>query len=208
MTLFLKDDPIIANDLKLLLKDDKAFAPYNINPDNILWPRFESGVKGLVRILIGQQISFKAVDALWLKLNQARGKTDILEFLKSQSEEALKSYGFSRQKQTYLHALIGAIDNGFNVDDLNDQSETNIIKAITSLKGFGVWSAQIYLLFSLRRRDVLPDNDLVIDKALQHIFNLENRPNQVQRARLSHLWSGRKTAATLILWHLQIYHFQ
>ncbi len=206
MTKFLKDIPQINNDLNQLIQNDDVFKKFEINIDDIQWPIFENGFEGLVRILQSQQISFKGAGTLWLKL-----KKDLKDItpqnLSHLNEDELKKYGFSRQKQSYLTHLIEQ-ENKVNFDVISIHSNKEIIKLITSIKGFGIWSAQIYLIFCLYRSDVILQKDLVIDNALINLFDLKVRPKPDEVLMISKQWKGYETAAMLILWQLQIYYFK
>lgn len=206
MTIFLKDIPLINNDLNHLIKNDDVFKQFVINIDDIQWPIFENGFEGLVRILQSQQISFKGAGTLWQKL-----KDNLEEItpqtLKDLSEDELKKYGFSRQKQSYLAHLIQN-NNKIDFDNLNSLSNTQIIKLITSIKGFGIWSAQIFLIFCLYRPTIILQKDLVIDHALMNLFTLKKRPTPDEVINFAKQWEEYETAAMLILWQLQIYHFK
>ena len=85
--------------------------------------------------------------------------------------------------------------------DLPVLEDQEAIKTITALRGFGVWSAEIYLMFSLQRRDIFPANDLALQVALQRLKGLDNRPKEKQVRELIRHWSPWRSAGSLFLWH-------
>lgn len=206
MTKFLKDIPHFKNDLDYLIRNDDVFKNFEIECCNIQWPIFEDGFTGMVRILQSQQISFKGAGTLWQNLRK-----DLKEItpqnLSYLNQDELKKYGFSRQKQIYLSCLIEK-NNKIDFDKFNLFPNTEIINLITSIKGFGIWSAQIYLIFCLHRPDVILQNDLVIDNAIKNLFALKTRPTPKEIIEISSQWKGYETAAMLLLWHLQINYFK
>ena len=92
-------------------------------------------------------------------------------------EEELRSAGLSRQKTTYLQCLATAEATGLlQVDSLPDRTDDEVLEAITAIKGFGEWSAHMYLMFSLGRTDIWPVGDLAVREGLRRILGLETRP--------------------------------
>jgi len=208
MTKFIKDISPIKEDIDFLLKNDVRLSKFEIQQNDILWPVFETGFEGLVRILQGQQISFKGANTMWRNLKNNFGVINI-KTIRNLSEKDLKSYGFSKQKQTYLDHLIETVQNNeLFFDEMENQSNDGVLNAITSIKGFGNWSAQAYLLLCLNRSNIILQKDLVVDQALMNLLKLEERPTSGQVSELCKAWEGRESAAMLILWHLKIYHFR
>jgi DNA-3-methyladenine glycosylase II len=79
--------------------------------------------------------------------------------------------------------------------------DAQAIRSITALRGFGDWSAEIYLMFSLQRSDIFPANDLALQIALQRLKGLEQRPDEKQTRSLIEHWSPWRSAGSLFLWH-------
>ncbi len=206
------DTKIIACDLLFLSQNDPIFASYNIDINDIPWTVFDSGYSGLVRILQGQQISYKGAETMWRGLESTAFSlgydTVSIAFMESLNEDALKSFGFSRQKQKYLKALNRNISNDiFDFETLKHACDADVIAEITKLKGFGMWSAQMYLILCLQRKNVMPARDLVVDRAVMQVFDLDMRPFYAHVISLTNRWDGRLTAATLLLWYLQVFRF-
>ena len=108
----------------------------------------------------------------------------------------------SRRKIEYASGLALAIaDNSFPIDALSAMDDEEAIISITSLRGFGRWSAEIYLMFSLGRRDIFPSDDLALLVALGRLKGIEKRPTPAQARQLIEHWSPWRSAGALFLWH-------
>jgi DNA-3-methyladenine glycosylase II len=106
------------------------------------------------------------------------------------------------RKVEYAQGLAQAIlDGDFVPADLEAKENDEVTKAITALRGFGVWSAEIYLMFSLQRNDIFPADDLALQVALQRLKGLAQRPTPGQARSLIEHWSPRRSAGSLFLWH-------
>jgi DNA-3-methyladenine glycosylase II len=107
---------------------------------------------------------------------------------------------FSRQKARYITALAyNTISGEFDADALDNLPDEKVYTKIISQLGFGPWSAHIYLLFTLGRADILPRNDLAIDKALTFVFNLNRKPDYNEALKLMEPFNGQRSAASLLL---------
>ena len=200
---YLHEKQHIKDSLDHLIENDPVFSKVPVDFNNFPWPYFEGGFPGLVRIVIGQQISTMAAASLWEKMSR---KIDPLtpKNLLNQSDETLKSIGLSRQKQSYVRGLAQAIEDGeFTTEDFEALSDDQIRKRITSLKGFGDWSANIYLLFCMARLDVWPSGDLGIQLGLQNYLGLDEKPDAKQTQAEGERFRPERSAASLLLWHLK-----
>ena len=159
------------------------------------------GFETLFAIIIGQQISTSAAAAI---MNRVRDLLPRLEadFLLDLPSGALREAGLSNRKVEYAEGLASAIVEGnFVPEALPAMDDEAVIQAITALRGFGVWSAEIYLMFSLQRRDIFPASDLALQVALQRLRGLEQRPDEKQARELIEHWSPWRSAGSLFLWH-------
>jgi DNA-3-methyladenine glycosylase II len=115
---------------------------------------------------------------------------------------ALRAAGLSWRKVEYVEALARAIDeNQFDISSLAAMEDQAVVEAITALKGFGVWSAEIYLMFSLQRRDIFPAGDLAIRIALQKLKRVDSKLGEKQAREMVASWAPYRSAASLFLWH-------
>lgn len=200
---FLHDVPHIRRSLDYLLEKDPVFSKVDTDFSDFPWPHFSGGFTGLVRIVIGQQISTSAATALWNKMF-TRINPLTPENLLKQNDATLRDIGLSRQKQSYVRGLAGAIlDGEFDPSGFEDLADEDIRARITSLKGFGDWSANIYLLFCLARPDVWPAGDLGIQLGLQDYLELDEKPDAKRTAEEGERFKGHRSAASLLMWHLK-----
>jgi DNA-3-methyladenine glycosylase II len=159
------------------------------------------GFETLFSIIVSQQLSTHAAAAI-----MGRAK-ELLPKLEPQAvidlpEGALRKIGLSHRKVEYATGLSQAILNGsFNPKKLEQLDNEAVKKEIIALKGFGPWSAEIYLMFSLQRQDIFPSGDLALLVALQKLKGLDEKPTPQQAQELIEHWSPWRTAGSLFLWH-------
>jgi DNA-3-methyladenine glycosylase II len=123
------------------------------------------------------------------------------EALLRRRNATLRKAGMSLRKVEYAKGLARAIVQGeFDVEGLAKLKDADAIEAITALRGFGRWSAEIYLMFSLGRRDIFPSGDLALRVALGRLKGLEERPTAAQADHLVAHWSPYRSAGALLLW--------
>ncbi|MDW6005077.1 DNA-3-methyladenine glycosylase family protein [Vibrio mangrovi] len=159
------------------------------------------GFRTLVATIVSQQISTEAANAIM-------GRVEVLlpqlspEDIIHISEEALREAGLSRRKVEYTKGLAEAIiDRKICLESFSRQSDEEVIHHMTQLRGFGRWSAEIYLMFSLGRLDIFPADDLAIRIALGKLKGLEEKPTPAQaRAMVAH-WAPYRSIGSLFLWH-------
>lgn len=159
------------------------------------------GFETFLSTLVGQQISTAAAGAI-LKRLQILLPTMSAENLLALPEKELREAGLSGRKVEYALGLAQAIVEGRLVPQaLADLDDQQAIAAITEIRGFGIWSAEIYLMFSLRRRDIFPADDLALQVGLQRLKNLPLRPTASQARKLIEPWAPWRSAGSLFLWH-------
>jgi len=165
-------------------------------------PRIRAqGFETFFSTIVGQQISVEAAAAIMKRVRDLLPRVDAASLLKL-PEGALREAGLSRPKVEYAQGLANAIIDGDLIpDDLQALTDEEVIKTLTALRGLGVWSAEIYLMFSLQRRDIFPANDLALQVALQRLKGLEQRPTEKQARLLIQHWSPWRSAGSLFLWH-------
>ena len=165
-------------------------------------PRIRSeGFETLLATIVSQQISTEAAAAIMRRVRDLLPRMQAGEVLRLPST-ALREAGLSMRKAEYVEGLARAIENGhFDPAQLGQMDDAAVISAITSLRGFGAWSAEIYLMFSLQRSDIFPAGDLALRIALQKLKGLETTLNEKQARALVESWSPYRSAASLFLWH-------
>jgi DNA-3-methyladenine glycosylase II len=159
------------------------------------------GFPTILRIILGQQVSTSAANAMWSKMTAV---IDPLtpEALLQYQPGALRPFGLSRQKSAYALGLAddlvaGRVDLA-RVETLDDEAA---IAELIKIKGIGRWSAEIYLLFALRRQDIWPSGDLALQVALQRLKGLRKRPDPKRMIKLAEVWRPHRGAAAHFLWH-------
>jgi len=159
------------------------------------------GFPALLKIILGQQVSRSSAASTYQRLCDAIGPPEPASF-QSLDDEALRAIGFSRQKSRYGRELASAIlDGRLQLDRLADRNDDDVRAALTALPGIGPWSAEIYLLFALRRSDAWPASDLGIIVGAQKVKGLPARPSRQELDAMAENWRPWRGLATFILWH-------
>lgn len=162
----------------------------------------EPGFATFLHIILAQQVSVASAAAVWRRLDRALGSEPTPARILALGEEGLRALGFSRQKAGYACGLAEAVLAGrFAIETLPMLDEEAAVAAITGLRGFGRWSAEIYLLFALGRVDVFPADDLAVQLAWQRLKRLDFRPTARQLRQLAEPWRPYRGAGAILLWH-------
>lgn len=162
----------------------------------------EPGYAHFLRIIVGQQLSVKAAATIFGRLEAALDGEPRPERLLATSDEELRALGLSRQKVAYARGLSQAVLEGSLVPAaLAALPDQEVIDQITRLKGFGRWSAEMFLLFSLGRPDVWPADDLAIQAGIQRIRNLRKRPDRKKTDAIAAPWKPYRGAVAIFVWH-------
>ncbi len=153
----------------------------------------------LARAIVGQQISVKAADSVWRKLEAGLGGEVLPDVVLDSDTPTLRSFGLSGQKVIYLQEL-----SQFFVSrkryNWHEKSDEDIITDLVCIKGIGTWSAEMFLIFHLMRPDIFPIADLGLRKAIEkHYNNGQKMPPKEMRA-LAQQWQPYRTVATWYLW--------
>ncbi|HET9423873.1 MAG TPA: DNA-3-methyladenine glycosylase [Gemmatimonadaceae bacterium] len=163
---------------------------------------FGSHFDALCRSIIYQQLSTKAAGTIhgrFLDLFPSRRPTP--EALLAIPEETLRGVGLSRQKLNYLRDLAEKVHTGaLPLDHLDELPDDEIITYLVQVKGIGVWTAQMFLMFQLRRLDVLPDLDLGIRNAIKRAYRVRGVPDARRIARIGAPWRPYASIACWYLW--------
>jgi len=186
-TILSKRDPILR---KIIKKFNKGFLTTRKDP-------FFS----LCRTIVGQQISIKAADSVWLKFESKCKKKINPKTVLKLSNRTLKSAGLSRQKVSYLKNIAKNFNNkSFNVKKLKNMNDNDAINYITKLRGLGVWSAQMFLMFNLNRADMYPTTDIGLLRALSLNYKTSYPPSKAFLDKISNLHLGYRTVLTWYMW--------
>jgi DNA-3-methyladenine glycosylase II len=157
----------------------------------------------LVRTITGQQLSVLAARAIYGRLTDrfdGRPPTP-QEILDDEPEELRAAAGLSRAKVTYLRSLAEHVIAGdLELERLDELSDEDVISELTAVKGLGLWSAQMFLMFHLSRPDVLPVGDLGIRRAIERAYDLEELPEPAAIENIAEPWRPHRTLASRYLW--------
>lgn len=165
--------------------------------------RIDPGYGALLRILVGQQVSTQAAAAIWKRTTDRLGLAPTADGLLAASDEELRGFGFSGSKIVYSRALAREIAQGrFDLDHVHRSPDDEALAMLTSMKGIGPWTAQVYLLFALGRPDVFPAADLALIIAYQRIRNAKSRPDPKRMAAIAEAWRPWRGAVAHLLWHV------
>ena len=161
--------------------------------------------ESLAETIIYQQLSGKAAATITAKFKALwPGKKfpspqDVAKI----KVEKLRSVGLSGQKALYMKDLAAKfLDGTIDPKLFPKMSDTEIIEHVVRVKGIGEWTAQMFLMFTLGRPDVLPTGDLAIQKAFQKVFKLRTKPTPEKMEKLARIWAGHRTVACFYLWRM------
>ncbi len=161
----------------------------------------DASFETLARIIVGQQVSVKAAASIAAKLASALSGELSADGVMLSSDETLRGAGLSRQKVVYIRALSAAVLSGeLDLLALHNLSDAEAIAAITAIKGFGVWSAQMYLMFALGRLDIWPVGDLAVRGGFARIVGQTDRLTDKQVAAAGAIYSPHRSALALLCW--------
>ncbi len=161
----------------------------------------EPGFSTLINIIISQQVSTNAATAIRGRLEATLDPLTPDAFLAA-DEQTIRDIGFSARKAEYARGLAQAIVDGtLETERLAGLDDKDVAKALTSIRGLGQWSADIYMLFTLSRADVWPLGDLAIQIAVQKLKHMRKRPNQKHMLTIAERWRPYRGVVALFLWH-------
>ncbi len=161
------------------------------------------GFATLLRIMVSQQVSTRSAAAIWGRLEQACGEATTPERFLGLDDGDLRAVGLSGRKMEYGRGLAAAIQDGsLDLDRLKQLPEDDAVAELCRLKGFGRWSAEIYLLFAQSRADSWPADDLALQIGMQRLKGLDERPDRKTMDRLAEKWRPLRGCGAILLWHV------
>lgn len=157
--------------------------------------RRKDGFAALVDAIVSQQVSVAAADAIYGRLKDANliGPRKIMWA----SDEDLRACGLSRQKIRYVRALAEA---RIDFKALRSAPTEQVIAELTAVSGIGVWTAEIYAMFSLGHADVFAPGDLALQESARILFDLDERPREKAFRTMAEAWSPWRSVAARLLW--------
>jgi DNA-3-methyladenine glycosylase II len=157
----------------------------------------------LVRAIAGQQLSVLAARAIYARLTARFGgrAPTPAEILADDPEELRAAAGFSRAKVSYLRSLAEHVIAGeLELERLDELSDEQVIAELLAVKGIGMWTAHMFLMFQLERPDVLAVGDLGIRRAIERAYGLDGLPDAATIESIAEPWCPHRTLACRYLW--------
>jgi DNA-3-methyladenine glycosylase II len=186
-----------------LEKTDAALKPlFALYPDKL--SATPDAFRTLANAIVGQQISVKAGNAIWNRLEAGLGELSPATVVGASFEE-LRLCGLSARKVEYLQGIAQAFQSGrIDPRTWTEREDEEILAQLCSLRGVGRWTAEMLLIFHLNRPDVLPLDDIALVRAAAHHFDWPNDKVAPQRLRdRAELWRPWRTVAVWYLWRTQ-----
>jgi DNA-3-methyladenine glycosylase II len=166
-------------------------------------PDREDHYGALVRAIAGQQLSVLAARAIYGRLTDRFGgrPPTPAEILADEPEKLRAAAGLSRAKVSYLRSLAEHVVSGeLELERLDELKDEDVIAELIAVKGLGMWSAQMFLMFHLERPDVLPVGDLGIRRAIERAYSLDGLPDADAMEKIAEPWRPHRTLACRYLW--------
>jgi DNA-3-methyladenine glycosylase II len=172
-----------------------------------LEPTFESPFEMLTKSIVYQQLAYKAAKTIYDRFIALVGKLTPTKVL-AKTQDELRSVGLSRQKASYIHNVAQAFGKGGflwkyrKTESLSDLATKEITDLFAQIKGVGVWTVQMYQLFSLGRLDVLASGDLGVRKGVMKLYGLDKMPTQKEVDTIAETWHPLETIGSYLAWRV------
>ena len=195
------DERSLRTGLRFLARLEPRFAGVlELHGPPPLWPR-EPGFATLSLLMLEQQVSLAQARAMYARLDAATGGITP-PAVGRLGVDGMRAIGITRQKSAFLAALAGELNSGkLDLNALAAMPDDQAARALDDLYGIGPWTAQCYLLFALRRRDVFPTADLALMEAVRQLWKLPARPSPAAMERHAAAWQPYRSVAARLLWH-------
>jgi DNA-3-methyladenine glycosylase II len=155
----------------------------------------------LAEAIIYQQLNGKAAVTIFKRFTALAGDPVVPEGIVKLTDEQMRTVGLSKQKSSYLRDMSErAIRGELDFTRLPEMTDEEVIKHLTQVKGVGVWTAQMFLMFTLRRPNVLPTGDFGIQMAIKKHYNKRKMPKPVQMEKIAKPWEPYRSIACWYLW--------
>ncbi len=191
----IKTEDCVAEGAAWLASQDARFAraleltgplPLRLRPD---------GFDQLLSAIVSQQVSVASAAAIWQRMQDAGLISP--KAITAASDEDLRAAGLSRQKMRYARALAA---EGIDFDALRTAPNEVVFRTLTNVSGVGIWTAEIYAMFSLGRADVFAPGDLALQESARMLFDLPERPKERALRQMAEDWSPWRSVAARLLW--------
>jgi DNA-3-methyladenine glycosylase II len=182
-----KSDPVLAEIIE------------RIGPCRIQYgePTFHS----LAEAIVYQQLNGKAAETIFKRFADLAGMPLTPEGILKLTDEQMRAVGLSKQKSSYLKDMAErAMRRELDFSRLHDMSDAEVIEHLTQVKGVGVWTAQMFLMFTLKRPNVLPVGDYGVQNAIRRHYRKRKLPKPAQMEKIAKSWEPYRSVACWYLW--------
>ncbi len=187
--------------LRALILADPDFAHVEERAGPLPWRTRAPGFPALLHGIVAQMISNQAATAIWNRLSALPGALEPAGLL-ALPDDDLRGAGLSRPKVAHAQAVARAFQDGtLSAEALEAMEDADAIARIASVKGLGIWTAEVYLLFALQRMDVFPAGDIALAAAAADLKRLDARPDPKALRVLAESWRPARSLAARLLWH-------
>jgi DNA-3-methyladenine glycosylase II len=182
-----KSDPVLATIIERV-------GPFRMNYDE---PTFHS----LAEAIVYQQLNGKAAVTIFKRFTDLAGEPVTPQGIMKVTDEQMRSVGLSKQKSGYLRDMAQRALNGqLDFTRLSELSDEEVIEHLTQVKGVGVWTAHMFLMFTLKRPNVLPTGDFGVQTAIKKHYNKRKLPKPAQMEKIARPWEPYRSVACWYLW--------
>lgn len=173
--------------------------------DNPKFLKCESAFQSLARSIVYQQLATKAAATIYSRLVSLCGGEIgfIPDTISMLSAADMRKVGISERKASYIHDLASKFMSGLLSDSLIfEMDDDSLISSLTAVRGIGVWSVHMFMIFALHRPDVLPVGDLGVRKGFKMLYGLKDLPTPAQMEALSNSWRPYRSIGSWYMWRL------
>ncbi|MFD1199621.1 DNA-3-methyladenine glycosylase family protein [Brucella gallinifaecis] len=186
--------------LEALVLADARLADIRSRSHALPLRRSPPGFESLASIIVAQQVSTASASAIWARFKQVIDPVTPEAYIAG-GEEAWRFAGLSRPKQRTLSALSDAlVDDAIDLHGLCHLPAEEAIRMLTTVKGIGPWTAEVYLLFAAGHPDVFPAGDVALQTAVGHAFGYETRPDAAALRQIAEDWAPWRGVAARLFW--------
>lgn len=191
-----------SKEVSYLIKKDPNLIPLFKKTDEIVVHVSKDYYKSLVQTIIAQQLSSKVANVIYQRFEKLMDHDITPKHILTKDDETLKSIGLSRPKIKYLKSLAEHVmDNAIEFERFESMSDQEIIDELIKVKGIGIWTAQMFLMFSMGREDVFSTLDLGLRNALKLLLNQPDMSEDDIEA-YSLKWKPYRSIVSHYLWHI------
>jgi len=182
-----------------LISVDAVFGPVIERAGDIPLRYRPPGYEGLASIIVAQVVSRASADAIWRRLEAATGGITVDNIL-ALSVEELRATGLSGAKESTLRGLAEACRDGLDLEKTAYLDAEAAIAELTAVKGIGLWTSEVFLLFCAGHPDIFPTGDVALQSAAAHAFGLAERPKPKEFRAMALRWQPYRSIAARVLW--------